>query len=175
MNRAPAIPQEWRDAFDAAAARPLDVRLRYAFVHTYKLVLDDAPLPLLGEHGGIPPLVQREPARLAGLWDRLATPRSRCCATPLAAGPPRPSAAGESIRVAAGGRGRRGACPGMKAPASVHRVRPGLASSAPWTPRNSLILHGAVGAPCPEFRAQSLEPWRYAVTSHDHRERGRPW
>ena len=37
MNRA------WRDEFDAAAARPLDLRLRYAFVHTYKPVLDDQP------------------------------------------------------------------------------------------------------------------------------------
>ena len=42
MDRAP-IPQEWRDEFDAAAARPFSVRMRYAFVHTYKPVLDDAP------------------------------------------------------------------------------------------------------------------------------------
>jgi hypothetical protein len=34
--------REWRQEFDAAARRPLKTRLRYAFVHTYKPVLDDA-------------------------------------------------------------------------------------------------------------------------------------
>jgi len=38
-----AIPQEWQDEFEAAARRPLEQRLRYAFIHTYKPVLDDAP------------------------------------------------------------------------------------------------------------------------------------
>src|ERR1051325_3477323 len=33
---------QWREEFDAAARRPLKTRLRYAFVHTYKPVLDDA-------------------------------------------------------------------------------------------------------------------------------------
>ena len=42
MKPAP-IPPAWRDEFDAAAARPLQVRMRYAFVHTYKPVMDDAP------------------------------------------------------------------------------------------------------------------------------------
>ena len=37
------IRPEWRAEFDAAAARPLDLRLKYAFIHTYKPVLDDAP------------------------------------------------------------------------------------------------------------------------------------
>ena len=37
------IPAQWRAEFDAAAARPLHLRLRYAFVKTYKPVLDDAP------------------------------------------------------------------------------------------------------------------------------------
>lgn len=32
----------WRQEFDAAARRSLKTRLRYAFVHTYKPVLDDA-------------------------------------------------------------------------------------------------------------------------------------
>ena len=41
-DRAP-IPQDWRDEFYAAAARPLHVRMRYAFIHTYKPVLDDEP------------------------------------------------------------------------------------------------------------------------------------
>lgn len=37
------IDPEWRADFDAAAARPLELRLRYAFVKTYKPILDDAP------------------------------------------------------------------------------------------------------------------------------------
>ncbi len=37
------IPSEWREEFEAAARRPLAVRMRYAFIHTYKPVLDDAP------------------------------------------------------------------------------------------------------------------------------------
>jgi hypothetical protein len=32
---------EWRAEFDAAARRPLRTRFRYAFIHTYKPVLDD--------------------------------------------------------------------------------------------------------------------------------------
>ena len=36
------IPAEWREEFEAAARRPLAVRLRYAFIHPYKPVLDDA-------------------------------------------------------------------------------------------------------------------------------------
>lgn len=38
-----AIPGEWLAEFEAAVRRPLAVRLRYAFIHTYKPVLDDAP------------------------------------------------------------------------------------------------------------------------------------
>jgi hypothetical protein len=34
--------RQWREEFAAAARRPLKTRLRYAFVHTYKPVLDDA-------------------------------------------------------------------------------------------------------------------------------------
>lgn len=37
------IPPDWLDEFEAAARRPLALRLRYAFVRTYKPVLDDAP------------------------------------------------------------------------------------------------------------------------------------
>ncbi len=37
------VPREWLEDFEAAARRPLEVRLRYAFIHTYKPVLDDAP------------------------------------------------------------------------------------------------------------------------------------
>ena len=37
------VPAEWREEFEAAARRSLETRLRYAFIHTYKPVLDDAP------------------------------------------------------------------------------------------------------------------------------------
>ena len=37
------VPREWLEEFEAAARRSLEVRLRYAFIHTYKPVLDDAP------------------------------------------------------------------------------------------------------------------------------------
>jgi hypothetical protein len=36
------IPADWLAEFEAAARRPLKQRLRYAFVRTYKPVLDDA-------------------------------------------------------------------------------------------------------------------------------------
>ena len=35
--------REWEAEFEAASRRPLRTRLRYAFIHTYKPVLDDAP------------------------------------------------------------------------------------------------------------------------------------
>lgn len=38
-----AIPAEWRAEFDAAASRPLPLRMKYAFIHTHKPVLDDVP------------------------------------------------------------------------------------------------------------------------------------
>jgi hypothetical protein len=34
--------REWRAEFEAAARRPLRTRFRYAFIRTYKPVLDDA-------------------------------------------------------------------------------------------------------------------------------------
>jgi hypothetical protein len=37
------IPTEWLQEFEAAARRPLDTRIRYAFIKTYRPVLDDAP------------------------------------------------------------------------------------------------------------------------------------
>ena len=37
------IPPEWLAEFEAAARRSLPVRFRYAFIHTYKPVLDDQP------------------------------------------------------------------------------------------------------------------------------------
>lgn len=42
-TESPTIPAEWRAEFEAAARRPLAVRMRYAFVKTYKPVMDDAP------------------------------------------------------------------------------------------------------------------------------------
>ncbi|HWN45322.1 MAG TPA: hypothetical protein VNW71_24055 [Thermoanaerobaculia bacterium] len=43
MDPAPEQLREWTEEFEAAARRPLKTRLRYAYVHTYKPVLDDAP------------------------------------------------------------------------------------------------------------------------------------
>jgi hypothetical protein len=37
------IPHEWLAEFEAAARRPLSQRLRYAYIKTYKPVMDDAP------------------------------------------------------------------------------------------------------------------------------------
>jgi len=37
------IPPEWLAEFEAAAKRPLEERMRYAFIKTYRPVLDDAP------------------------------------------------------------------------------------------------------------------------------------
>jgi len=36
------IPANWLAEFEAAARRPLETRFRYAFIRTYKPVLDDA-------------------------------------------------------------------------------------------------------------------------------------
>ena len=38
----PEEVRSWEAEFDAAARRPLRTRFRYAFIHTYKPVLDDA-------------------------------------------------------------------------------------------------------------------------------------
>ena len=45
MRRKPTnpIPPDWLADFEAAAKRPLPLRWRYAFIKTYKPVLDDAP------------------------------------------------------------------------------------------------------------------------------------
>lgn len=37
------IPAEWLAEFEAAERRPLATRFRYAFIKTYKPVMDDAP------------------------------------------------------------------------------------------------------------------------------------
>ena len=36
-------PADWLAEFEAAARRPLETRFRYAFIHTHKPVMDDAP------------------------------------------------------------------------------------------------------------------------------------
>lgn len=41
-GESPAIPADWLAEFEAAARRPLEVRMRYSFIHTYKPVMDDA-------------------------------------------------------------------------------------------------------------------------------------
>ena len=41
-TRTADIPADWLAEFEAAARRPLEQRMRYAFVRTYKPVLDDA-------------------------------------------------------------------------------------------------------------------------------------
>jgi hypothetical protein len=41
--RGDEIPAEWLAEFEAAARRPLATRFRYAFIRTYKPVLDDEP------------------------------------------------------------------------------------------------------------------------------------
>lgn len=42
MKEASNIPSEWLAEFEAAARRPLEQRMKYAFIKTYKPVMDDA-------------------------------------------------------------------------------------------------------------------------------------
>lgn len=42
QGREAPIPREWLEEFEAAARRPLKTRFRYAFIKTYKPVMDDA-------------------------------------------------------------------------------------------------------------------------------------
>ena len=37
------VPREWLEEFEAARKRPLAQRWKYAFIRTYKPVLDDMP------------------------------------------------------------------------------------------------------------------------------------
>jgi hypothetical protein len=41
-ERPDSIPQDVWDEFEAAARRPLEQRFKYAFIKTYKPVMDDA-------------------------------------------------------------------------------------------------------------------------------------
>jgi hypothetical protein len=40
-NGPASIPPDWIAEFEAAARRPLEQRMRYAFIKTYKPVMDD--------------------------------------------------------------------------------------------------------------------------------------
>lgn len=42
QEKSTLVRAEWIKEFEAAARRPLATRVRYAFIHTYKPVLDDA-------------------------------------------------------------------------------------------------------------------------------------
>jgi len=42
LEDATSLPPDLLAEFEAAARRPLALRMRYAFIHTYKPVLDDA-------------------------------------------------------------------------------------------------------------------------------------
>ncbi len=42
-NLPASIPREWLEEFEAAARRSLRTRFRYAFIKTYRPVLDDSP------------------------------------------------------------------------------------------------------------------------------------
>ena len=42
IEESPQIPREWLEEFEAAAGRPLAQRWKYAFIRTYKPVLDDS-------------------------------------------------------------------------------------------------------------------------------------
>jgi len=42
-QESPSIPAAWLEEFEAAARRPLATRMKYAFIRTYKPVLDDEP------------------------------------------------------------------------------------------------------------------------------------
>jgi hypothetical protein len=41
MGATSNIPADWLADFDAAARRPLPLRMKYAFIHTYKPGLDE--------------------------------------------------------------------------------------------------------------------------------------
>ena len=42
MDRRVEIPADWLADFEAASRRPLPLRMRYAFIRTYKPTMDDA-------------------------------------------------------------------------------------------------------------------------------------
>jgi hypothetical protein len=42
QNTDASIERQWLEEFEAASRRPLELRMRYSFIHTYKPVLADA-------------------------------------------------------------------------------------------------------------------------------------
>src|SRR5271165_2656057 len=72
---------QWMEEFEAAARRPLEQRIKYAFIHTYKPVLDDAPFRFLRHDGRLPEMVRGESAGVARLWPGLTTSRPKRFAT----------------------------------------------------------------------------------------------
>ena len=61
MPPTPPIPADWLAEFEAATRRPLAHRWKYAFIKTYKPVLDDAPYRSFE----VSPVVRRAPPKLA--------------------------------------------------------------------------------------------------------------
>ena len=43
QNTEVPLEHQWLEEFEAASRRPLELRMRYCFIRTYKPVLDDAP------------------------------------------------------------------------------------------------------------------------------------
>jgi hypothetical protein len=60
--------KQWEADFEAAARRTLRTRFRYAFIRTYKPVLDDARYRSFDTMGGVSATGASEPAQLAGVW-----------------------------------------------------------------------------------------------------------
>jgi hypothetical protein len=70
----PKIPAEWLAEFEAAARRPLEQRLRYAFVKTYKLSWTTRDFDRSTRWNSIGDGVRRT-CRIGWLWPRLSTGR----------------------------------------------------------------------------------------------------
>jgi len=75
------IPADWLAEFEAAARRPLETRLRYAFIRTYKPVMDDAPFVAFDTMADYRRWCEENLPDLAGLWPDLNIDRRRRFAT----------------------------------------------------------------------------------------------
>ncbi|HXI11079.1 MAG TPA: hypothetical protein VNM92_00325 [Thermoanaerobaculia bacterium] len=58
----------WIEEFEAAAVRPLELRFFYAFIKTYKPVLDDASYRAFDTSGRVSPMVRDASPLVARLW-----------------------------------------------------------------------------------------------------------
>ena len=63
-----AIPADWLAEFEAAAKRPLALRFKYAFIKTYKPVMDDARYRDFDTMAEYRQWCEEKSAGLAGLW-----------------------------------------------------------------------------------------------------------